>query len=118
MKASIEYEVPGRDNAIEVPFDNGEAGKYEFQIYPHDADTGDAVVLSVDREACRSLAKIFGQLSSGTYKDGYHIHLGWDETDTQAPVGLRIVLSDTGRINNDRTQQNAAGQPATRLESK
>ena len=110
MKAFIEYEVPDRNNAIEVPFDNGKAGKYEFQIYPDDADTGDAVVLSVDRQACRSLAKIFGQLSSGSYDDGYHVHLGWDETDTQAPVGLRIVLSDTGRIKNDRTQQNEDGK--------
>jgi len=59
-------------------------------IYPDDVETSDAV----DRDASRSLAKLFGQLASGTYKVGYHIHFDWDESD--APAGFRIGLSESG----------------------
>ncbi len=84
-------------NSISVPFDSGDAGRFEFEVYPDRIDTGDAVVLALDREACRSLANIFSQLAEGGYPDGYHVHLGWDEQESSGP-GFRIVLTEGGRV--------------------
>ena len=87
---------PPSGSSIHVPFDDG-VGRYEFEVYPDQIELGDAVVLALDREACRSFASIFQQLAEGDYPEGYHLHLGWNEQVAFAP-GLRLVLTETGRL--------------------
>ena len=86
-----------KGDSITIPFDSGQAGRFEFEVYPDQVEAGDAVVLALDREACRSFAAIFAQLAEGNYLEGYHFHLGWDERDVSGP-GLRVMLSENGRI--------------------
>ena len=100
-KKTIEFDASDDGNAIAIPFDLGNAGRYEIEIFPEDADAGDGIVLAVDKTACASLAQVFGQLATGDYQDGYHVHLGWNEEDTQAPRGFRIVLTESGRIDRE-----------------
>ena len=84
-------------DSIAIPFDSGRAGRFEFEVYPDQIEAGDAVVLALDREACRSFAAVFTQLAEGDYPEGYHFHLGWDERDVSGP-GLRVVFSEKGRV--------------------
>lgn len=85
------------EHSITIPFDSGDAGRYELEVYPEQVESGDAVVLALDRAACRSFAEIFSQLAEGRYAEGYHVHFGWDEGDISGP-GLRIVLTKGGRL--------------------
>ena len=89
--------APERDESITIPFDSGDAGRFEFEVYPDRIEKGDAVVLALNREACRSFSAVFAQLAEGNYPEGYHFHLGWNERDTFGP-GLRVVLTKEGRL--------------------
>ena len=89
--------------SITIPFDNAafgaEPGRYEFEIFPEDAEAlRDGVVLALDRAACLSFAEVFRTLAEGGYPDGYHVHRGWTEECNPGGVGVRIQLSDDGRI--------------------
>lgn len=94
-RKSIEFEVCLDGRTITVPFDHGDGGQYEVEIYPDDAEFGDGVILVANREACLTLASIFGQLGSGHYPEGFHVHLGWEEGDVR---GFKIVLGESGRV--------------------
>jgi len=88
MKMTIEVEIPEEQNAICIPFDNGDAGRYRFGVHP---DQPDQVSLRLDREACKSFVAIFAQLAYGDYKD-FHVHMALDETPL-AQCGFRIELA-------------------------
>jgi hypothetical protein len=93
MKKKIEFEVSASESIITVPFDNPPAGKYTVTLSPETAEDGDGVILELDRKACISFAKLFGQLAYGPYDGHYHLHLGYSSENPPGP-GLRIVLND------------------------
>ena len=97
-RKTLEYFQCDGDSSISIPFDNDSSGRYEAEIYPEAAELGDGIVLAADREGFAALAKVFAQLATGDYSDGFHVHLGWRESDGHGAVGLRIVLSSSGRI--------------------
>jgi hypothetical protein len=76
---------------MEVPFDNNSGEKYSLDISVDDIDTGDGVVLTLNKKACESFAQLFGQLAAS--EDGAHIHIGYDESEPQGP-GFRLVRND------------------------
>ncbi|WP_139339051.1 hypothetical protein [Marinobacter lutaoensis] len=76
---------------MEIPFDNNSGEKYVIDVVTSDIETGDGVVLTLNKKACEAFAKIFSELAKGS--DGTHVHLGYDESEPQGP-GLRLVLSD------------------------
>ncbi|MEO0973900.1 MAG: hypothetical protein AAFX85_12475 [Pseudomonadota bacterium] len=86
-----------KGGSITIPFDSGDAGRFQLEVYPDQVESGDGVVLALDREACRSFARVFSQLAEDDYPEGFHVHLGWSEEDSFGP-GLRVVLTERGRI--------------------
>ncbi len=74
---------------MEIPFDNNTGEKYSLDIVTEDVDTGDGAVLTLNKKACESFAKLFNDLAQS--ENGTHIHLGYDEEEPQGP-GIRIVL--------------------------
>lgn len=92
MEVSESSEIIDEENAIIVPFDDGNAGSFKLTIHPDETDKGDCIVLQLDRAASRSFAKIFIQLANGEYSD-FHFHMGTDETPG-SQRGLRIELID------------------------
>ena len=94
-RKTLSFEVCPDGRSITVPFDNGDAGNYEIEFFPDHGEADDGVILVADRRACRAFAEIFAQLGNGHYPEGYHVHLGWDESDA---VGVKIVLGGEGRI--------------------
>ena len=76
---------------MEIPFDNNSGEKYVLDVVPNDIDTGDGVVLTVNKKACEAFAQLFNQLAKES--DGTHIHLGYDESEPQGP-GFRLVRND------------------------
>ncbi len=94
MKTSIEIEI-GKDNSsIVIPFDNDNEGKYEFSIDPENCENGDGIILRLNKKACLYFMQIFGQLAFGSYNDGYHVHLGYEQNLQPGP-GVRIILNDS-----------------------
>ena len=91
MEKTIKVDIPDDKNAMFVPFDMGNAGKFNISIH-HEQENGDKVVLVLDREACKSFVEIFAQLAYGDYHD-FHVHLGYDETP-EANHGFRIELKN------------------------
>ena len=73
---------------MEIPFDNGHPGKYQIELYPEQAEHGDGIVLSADREGFLALAEVFRQLAE--HPTETHIHLGYTN-DTQPSPGWRLV---------------------------
>lgn len=76
---------------MEIPFDNNSGEKYVLNVVPSDIETGDGVVLIVNKKACEAFAQLFSQLAKEP--DGVHIHLGYDESEPQGP-GFRLVRND------------------------
>jgi hypothetical protein len=76
---------------MEIPFDNNSGEKYSLEINEKEIDTGDGVVLTLNKKACVSFAKLFAELADSN--DSTHIHLGYDHEEPQGP-GIRIVLDD------------------------
>ena len=89
MNKTIEIEITDQVNAVAVPFDMGNAGKYKLMATSGESDQ---FVLELDRAACRSFAEVFLQLALGKHTN-LHLHMGCDETP-QASHGLRIELKD------------------------
>ncbi len=80
-----------------IPFDNPDScARYEIDVHVEDIDSGDGVVLAVNREACLALAQLFQQLGNQE-EDNIHVHLGYTEEVPQGP-GWRVVLTNSGRI--------------------
>lgn len=80
-------------SSITVDFDNDAAARYEINVRPDDAATGDGVVLVVSPRACTSFARLFAQLGEGKAS---HVHLGYTEDEPQGP-GFRIAVDPSGR---------------------
>lgn len=76
---------------VEIPFDNNSGELYKIEIAISEIESGDGVVLTLNRKACESFAKLFFTLAQE--ENCGHIHLGYDESEPQGP-GLRIVVSD------------------------
>ena len=91
MKRSLEYEVSDTGGLL-VDFDNDPSAKYEVALRPHDAELGDGVVITLNRKACLSLARLFAQLAD---HQG-HVHIGYTEEESGGP-GVRIVVDEAGR---------------------
>ncbi|MHC4517296.1 MAG: hypothetical protein ACYTAS_01795 [Planctomycetota bacterium] len=93
MRRTLEFETLDDASSFLDPFDNPPAGQYRIELFPDAAEDSDKVVLIVDREACRSFAKIFAQLAEGPYEQGHHLHVGPDERDHYRRY-MRIVRDD------------------------
>ena len=92
---NLQIAVCDEDDAIIIPFDQEERRglKYHCHIHSDKAEDKDRVVLSLNRECCNAFAQIFGQLALGPYQEGFHVHLGLD--DSQAcSRGIRIELKE------------------------
>ena len=76
---------------IEIPFDNNTGEKYSLDINIPEIETGDGVVLKLNKEACASFSKLFSALAN---EEETHIHLGYDESNPQGP-GFRIEIENT-----------------------
>ena len=76
---------------MKIPFDNNSGEKYTLDIVATDIETGDGVVLTLNKKACEAFVQIFLELAVS--EDGTHVHLGYDETEPQGP-GFRLVLSE------------------------
>lgn len=76
---------------MEIPFDNNSGEKYNLEVHENELDSGDGVVLKVNRKSCLALAKIFNDLAEKSEKT--HIHLGYDHEEPQGP-GFRIELTE------------------------
>ena len=98
----LRFDPAARD--VEIPFDGESAACYEMEIRPDAVEMEDGVVLALNREACLSFAKIFGQLAVADLPEGFALRLGWDETDA---VGFRILLEKSGRL--DATDDQTPG---------
>ena len=48
---------------MEIPFDNNSGEKYVLDVVPSDIDTGDGVVLTVNKKACEAFAQLFSQMA-------------------------------------------------------
>lgn len=73
---------------IEIPFDNNTGEKYTLEINVSEIETGDGIVLKVNKKACESFSKLFLALANA---EETHIHLGYDESEPQGP-GIRIEV--------------------------
>lgn len=100
MIHSFEFETLDDASIFLDPFDNPPAGHYRIDLIPDAAEDRDKIVLTADREACRSFAKIFAQLAEGLYERDHHLHIGPDEKDHYRAY-MRIVLDD-GIAGNER----------------
>ena len=76
---------------MEIQFDNNTGEKYSLDISVEEIDSGDGVVLTLNRKACESFAQLFLQLAS--VEDGTHVHIGNDHLEPQGP-GFRLVRND------------------------
>jgi hypothetical protein len=79
---------------MEFPFDNGQSGKYQIELFPAQAEEGDGIVLNADREGFLAFAEVFRQLANSPTET--HVHLGYTD-DTQPGPGWRLVLG-SGRL--------------------
>ncbi len=94
----MEYIVIGANNILEVrvlsmeiPFDNNSGEQYKLEIVESEIEGGDGVILTLNRKACESFAKLFFSLAHE--ENCEHVHLGYSESEPQGP-GVRIVVSD------------------------
>lgn len=76
---------------MDIPFDNNEGEKYTFEIIETQIETGDGIILTLNRKACLAYADFFKSLAK--QENGCHIHLGYDQDEPQGP-GFRVVLQD------------------------
>ena len=76
---------------MNIPFDNNSGEKYSIVVSVDDIESGDGIVISLNRKACESFAKLFLQMA--TTEDGTHVHLGYDESEPQGP-GVRLELRE------------------------
>jgi hypothetical protein len=82
---------------LNIPFDQKNSkARYEIDVKVNDIETGDGVILALNREACLALSKVFDQLALGA-DEGFHLHLGYTEEEPQGP-GWRILVTECGRI--------------------
>ena len=77
---------------MHIPFDNNTGEKYSFSIEIEEIETGDGIVLTLNRKACQSFADLFAALAS--FEEASHIHLGYDHGVPQGP-GVRIEIIDS-----------------------
>jgi hypothetical protein len=74
---------------MKVPFDENSGEKYQIEVFPADIDSGDGIVLTLNKKACAAFSELFSQLASAS--EDTHLHLGYDESEPQGP-GFRVVL--------------------------
>jgi hypothetical protein len=76
---------------MEIPFDNNTGEKYTLDVDEENIETGDGVVLVLNKKACVAFAKLFTTLAE---TDGCsHLHLGYDHDCPMGP-GFRIEVND------------------------
>ena len=76
---------------MDIPFDNNAGEKYTLTIAVAEIESGDGIVLNLNKKACESFSKLFADLANS--EEGNHIHLGYDESEPQGP-GFRIVVDE------------------------
>ncbi len=76
---------------MKIPFDDNTGEKYTLEISLDDIDTGDGVILELNKKACEAFSQLFLSLSES--EEDTHIHLGYDESEPQGP-GWRIIVRD------------------------
>lgn len=76
---------------MEIPFDNNTGEKYTIKIDTSEIESGDGIVLNLNKKACKSFSELFATLAK--LEDETHIHLGYDEGEPQGP-GFRIEVSE------------------------
>jgi hypothetical protein len=87
MKRHLEYEV--LEEGLLVDFENDSSARYQVVLQPQEAQTGDGVIITLNRNGCLALARLFAQLSD----KGGHVHIGYTDDEPQGP-GVRIVVDD------------------------
>lgn len=75
-----------------IPFDDNSGEQYEIHAIKEDMDSGDGIVLTLNRKACEAFEQVFAQLKNEP--NGAHIHLGYDQDEPQGP-GFKIVVQET-----------------------
>ena len=76
---------------MKIPFDDNSGEKYSLDIAVQEIETGDGIVLTLNKKACLAFAELFTALASDTGDS--HVHLGYDESEPQGP-GFRIVVKE------------------------
>ena len=91
----LQINICDEDDSIIIPFDQEDCHglKYQFHIHSEKAQDKDRVVLSLNKACCEAFAQIFGQLALGPYQEGFHVHLGFDESQA-CDRGIRIELQE------------------------
>ena len=87
---------------MQIPFDQPNSNaKYEIDLRPDQAESGDGIIVVANREGLLALAETFRQLAESS-EPVNHLHLGYSEEAPQGP-GFRVTLSQTGRIDSSAT---------------
>ena len=87
---------------MQIPFDQPNSNaKYEVDLRPDQAESGDGIILAANREGLLALAETFRQLAESS-ESVTHLHLGYSEEVPQGP-GFRVTLNPTGRIESSAT---------------
>lgn len=76
---------------MKIPFDNNSGEIYTLEIAVSEIESGDGVVLTLNRKACESFAALF--LAMASAESCEHVHLGYNESQPQG-LGLRIIVSE------------------------
>ena len=75
-----------------IPFDSNTGETYSFEIIQEAIDTGDGIVLKLNKKACLAFAELFTTLANES--ECSHVRLGYDQNEHQGP-GFRIEIIDT-----------------------
>jgi hypothetical protein len=63
--------------------------------------------LSANRSGFLALAKLFIKLAEGSYRDGFHIHLGEDYAGSDSGKTLMIAVIESEDLDSSRLPNNA-----------
>jgi len=75
-----------------IPFDNNTGETYSLEIDQEAIETGDGIVLKLNKKACLAFAELFTTMAKEV--NCSHVHLGYDQNEPQGP-GFRIEIIDT-----------------------
>jgi len=102
MMRTFEFETLDDARSFLDPFDNPPAGHYRIDLMLEAAEDEDKIILTADRQACRSFAKIFAELAEGPYEGGHHLHIGPDEKDHYR--SYMVIMRDDGIAQTEQAQ--------------
>lgn len=91
MKKSFEFEFQDQSSSDQISFDYSDNDEEELRFGIAD----DEVFITANRAAFLCLAKLFVKLALGSYKPGFHIHIGEDFSGSSQGRSLHISLADS-----------------------